>query len=72
MAFQTTFHLAADQDVNIETSPVDKMVCVTILEGVDYGPDSPLTNRHSVAQLNLTKARARAIASAIMGAAAEV
>lgn len=72
MGFQTTFHLAADQDLIVEAAPINKWVCVTLLEGVDYGPDSPDTTRKAVVELNLSKSRARAIASAIMGAAAEV
>lgn len=64
------FHLAGDQDVRI-LGPAAGIpeVQVEVIMGCHWG-DGPDTRRSTVLRLN--KARARAIASAIMGAAAEL
>jgi len=72
VVMRAQFHLAADMDVDIESDATGRYVVVTMFEGVDYGPDSPDTTKRSVAQWNLGKNEARAIASAMMGCAAQL
>ncbi len=64
------FHLAGDLNVRILLpSPGNKDLNMEVLSGCDWG-DGNDTRTSTV--LRLPKARARALASAIMGAAAEI
>ncbi len=64
------FHLAGDLDVFIHGEvPGIKDIQMRVTIGTDHGPGND-TRVHTV--LRMSKSRARAIASAIMGAAAEL
>lgn len=65
-------HLAADLDVEVAPQPIDRVVILRALEGVDYGQTDPATTRKEAIRLVLNKGEARALASLIMGCAAEL
>lgn len=64
------FHLSGSQDVTVY-APYggSRNIALEIVSGVDWRPGGPDSRRRTV--LHLPKSRARAVASAIMGAAAE-
>lgn len=65
------FHLAGGLDVNIYGPLAGfRDINVEVISGCDWRPSGPDTRKSTV--LRLPKARARALASAIMGAAAEL
>jgi hypothetical protein len=64
--------LAADLQIHIHPTPSEGTVMLETIAGVDYGPNDPLTTIHTERAVILTKAEARAIASALMGCAAEI
>ena len=67
---KSRFKLNAETTVEVETNKPSRMVAILLHLGVDF--DENPANRKPTAQLWLTKSQARAIASAIMGCAAEV
>jgi hypothetical protein len=65
------FHICGDQEVFIYgPEPGGKGINVELISGADWRPHGEDTRKSHV--LRLSKARARALASAIMGAAAEL
>ena len=67
---RASFHLAVDKEIAVEPCPYGSIV-VRIVDGVYYG-DAGEEDKRVTTQLFLKKGTARAIASAMMGCAAEV
>lgn len=64
------FRLSADHTVRVTAETVDGSVTIRSYEGVDF--EKPIHERQALTVCRVPKAQARAIASAIMGCAAEV
>lgn len=64
------FRLSADHTVRVTAENIDNSVTVRSYEGVDF--EKPIHEREAKTIFRVSKGQARAIASAIMGCAAEV
>lgn len=73
MGMRASFHLGQDpdthddRDLEIEAGKIDKVVTLSVFSGY-HGPDGAGKN----IIFPMTKAQARAVASALMGCAAEI
>ena len=64
--------LAADLSLVILPDKVNRTVMLETLTGVDYGHGNEATTIKTERAIFMTKAEARAVASALMGCAAEL
>jgi len=65
---KATFALAADLQIEVQDGQVNKDVQLRIITGVDYENGT----RHVEREITMHKSAARAIASAMMGCAAQL
>lgn len=64
------FDIAVDLAIEIQDLQVNKQVALRIITGVDYGDET--SNRKVDREITMHKSTARAIASAMMGCAAQL